>query len=502
MCRRRTFRFASILAVIGLVASAVPVAAQSNGDAHELMLSITKAPVVPNGTSAGAPTDLVITFADLDPSVDGIGIKEGGTIEVQLPNGFTRTGPDPRDTIVVLQGWPQSPPAPPPAFPWTFDIVDNTITTTFTANFLPGTSGPGPKQIHLLLYSFQNPTMPGPHPVELTIQPDPESNDTYAGHGSVFIHSSVLPSVAAVSVFSGPPGPPPPFFNPIYQTVAQGDAARQVGLYLWERGGSPMTGVSLQQTSSHHALLMQNGSAVGDVWIAGPGGAWDVQLSANGPSGGPVSEELPAFFTGVPTGVLIFHFRPDPGAVGDYTVRIRMNGGLGQDLHVTVVPSSVTVVRSTTDESAIPASHSRLTRFADGVAADLATTGLEPGSAYTMWWVVFNHPEHCVNGCDSSDVDDVPAVDGTILWADGGVVGDSGEHTFAGFLAVDSDPIVDVRKGTGVLTNPLGAEIHLVIRNHGPAIEGLVDQQTSTFSGGCDANGCVNEQFAIHPPAP
>ena len=49
-----------------------------------------------------------------------------------------------------------------------------------------------------------------------------------------------------------------------------------------------------------------------------------------------------------------------------------------------------------------------------------------------------------------------------------------------------------------VLINPLTAEVHVVARNHGPPIEGVVAQQTSEFLGGCPPNDCVNVQAAIY----
>ncbi len=87
----------------------------SNGATEYLEVSIRKAPIAPDGTTAKAKTDIVLTFVDIDPTVDGIGLKAGATVEVKLPSEFVNTGGG-TNSIFLLQGWPQSPPAlnPPP----------------------------------------------------------------------------------------------------------------------------------------------------------------------------------------------------------------------------------------------------------------------------------------------------------------------------------------------------------------------------------------------------
>ena len=52
--------------------------------------------------------------------------------------------------------------------------------------------------------------------------------------------------------------------------------------------------------------------------------------------------------------------------------------------------------------------------------------------------------------------------------------------------------------GSGLL-EAQGAEVHLILRTHGLPIPGWVDEQISTFEGGCEVNVCANQQFAIHP---
>lgn len=295
----------------------------------DLNVSITKAPIAPDGTTAKAVTDIVLTFVNPDPQVDGIGLQSGATIEVTLPDGFVNTGAG-VNSVIILQGWPQSPPTPP--FPWTTTVVNNTITATLTSNYLPGMFGPGPKQAHLLLRGFQNPK-PGKYRIPLSIQPDPSSMETLSGLGEIIIMPKSRPSIHAVSVFSGPPGPPPPFFNPLYQTVAQGDPARQVGMYVWDKNNEPFLGVDIEFENVKHGRMIQNGATVGHVWIDAPAGANDYTLATTGPS-----DLVNTAVTVLPAGRLLVKFTPDPNVTGDYVLRFQLNNGNTQNLFVNVIP--------------------------------------------------------------------------------------------------------------------------------------------------------------------
>jgi hypothetical protein len=131
----------------------------------------------------------------------------------------------------------------------------------------------------------------------------------------------------------------------------------------------------------------------------------------------------------------------------------------------------------------------------------LLTTRLEPQHAYTIWWVVFNHPEHCAGAatssplrCGMADMAN-PEVDASALFADGGVVGRFGVGWFSGSLQVN-DPTGAIM-GTG-LKNPSGADVHFVVRDHGPASADpeILYQQTHTF-GGCNPD-CADVQTSVH----
>jgi hypothetical protein len=302
---------------------------------------------------AGAAPDFVLTFLDRDPSVTGIDLKSGATLEVTLPAEFTDAGNAGTNLGIVLQGWPQSPPAPPPAFPWTTTVVGNVVTVTLTSDFLGGDGNgyfPGPKQLHLNLAGMVNPVAAGMYDLDLVITPDPASTDTLSGTGTVEIVAANTPAISAVAIFSGPPGGPPPFFNPIFQTVAVGDSGRQVGVVMWDATEAPMLGVTLAMTSPTAGDLLQDGAVVGSVTIEAPAGATAQTLTMAGPS----TEVGPLPATGLMAGGLVTTFTPDPKVTGAYAVIYTLTGGNSERLefnHVTpfsgpTSPSGVSLVLS------------------------------------------------------------------------------------------------------------------------------------------------------------
>ncbi len=134
----------------------------------------------------------------------------------------------------------------------------------------------------------------------------------------------------------------------------------------------------------------------------------------------------------------------------------------------------------------------------------------KPKDAATNWWVVFNNPGLCTAPCDRADVlaqrlgnDGHPAY-GTIglHWATGHIT-TSGQWSSAATLwEGNAENMV-----FGVpLWDADAAEIHLIMRAHGPAInltpEELVAAQTMV-NGGCPHNACSDTQAAFFPsPAP
>ena len=154
--------------------------------------------------------------------------------------------------------------------------------------------------------------------------------------------------------------------------------------------------------------------------------------------------------------------------------------------------------------------------YEDGISAALDTSGLQPGHAVTFWVVVFNNPELCSNGdgglrCGEGDLlifEGDPAIEGTVVYGAGHVIGPDGKGSFGTYLATGDTSRV-LLDGPG-LTNPLGADVHIVVRDHGPVQEGLFADALRTFGGGCteapEGTGelgdfaCFDAQFAFFEP--
>jgi hypothetical protein len=130
---------------------------------------------------------------------------------------------------------------------------------------------------------------------------------------------------------------------------------------------------------------------------------------------------------------------------------------------------------------------------------------LTPGNAYTIWWVIWNNPAECAtpNACDVVDFSQTQVVRVDALFAAGHVVGNSGVGHFAA-----SRKEGDISGSTNylfgepafALEDARTAEVHLVIRDHGPAIPGKLNDQISSYLGSCDIYACYEPMFAIFSP--
>lgn len=133
----------------------------------------------------------------------------------------------------------------------------------------------------------------------------------------------------------------------------------------------------------------------------------------------------------------------------------------------------------------VEGAYATLNTNANGASFTFHATQLKPGHVYTVWFVAINAPENCATSPCKAAADVFGNTDGVqanITYGAGHVVGQSGQATFAGFI-----PAGDMPDGwfDNDFSNPLGAEIHLVLNDHGPRIAGLVSNMLHTYRGGC-----------------
>ncbi|MHA1553738.1 MAG: hypothetical protein ACTSU0_04945 [Alphaproteobacteria bacterium] len=172
------------------------------------------------------------------------------------------------------------------------------------------------------------------------------------------------------------------------------------------------------------------------------------------------------------------------------------------------------------DASVVEGATATLTRLEHGLSATFDTVEMTAGDAVTMWWVIFNNPANCSDGaCGENDIflmDDggkfltnadgsppmnMAGIEAAVITAgraDGHVIDANGAGRFHSQLAIGDN--TQSLFGPG-LQDSMKAEVHLVLRSHGPAQAGSVDEMIYTYNGGCEGDfpnpPCVEFQAAV-----
>ncbi len=126
-----------------------------------------------------------------------------------------------------------------------------------------------------------------------------------------------------------------------------------------------------------------------------------------------------------------------------------------------------------------------LVRSRNGIRYRINTANLVPGNAYTVWLVVINDPSACDTfPCSAPQLIGDPVVDGQVTWGRDGEVGRS-DGTARFHSRIEAGPLLDGWLQVQGLDDPMGAEIHLVLNDHGPVIDGMKREMLSTYRAGC-----------------
>lgn len=186
------------------------------------------------------------------------------------------------------------------------------------------------------------------------------------------------------------------------------------------------------------------------------------------------------------------------------------------------VHRQISDVVSFADLSVIVEDGARLLRTHNNIQMNINTVELTPHDTYTVWWVVFNNPDACEDGCSEPDLFN-DEVGGSVLYAAGHVIGATDKGNFAGSLRAGDlsgcQPPWDAFDLTLIggegemdlcrdgLVDPEGSEVHLVVRTHGEKVPGMVNDQINTYAGACTAessfgagngpNECEDQQAVV-----
>lgn len=138
----------------------------------------------------------------------------------------------------------------------------------------------------------------------------------------------------------------------------------------------------------------------------------------------------------------------------------------------------------------------KLTRTSSGISYSIKTHSLRAGNAYTVWVVVINDPAECASSpCSPTDIFKNPDTDAQVLYGTGHVVGSSGKAGFGGH--VSRGPLPQGWLPDQGLEDPRGAEVHLVLNDHGPKLAEYMPGMIRTYRAGCKDEGLP----AIFPPS-
>lgn len=156
----------------------------------------------------------------------------------------------------------------------------------------------------------------------------------------------------------------------------------------------------------------------------------------------------------------------------------------GPHVHAHYYTNHVETHPSQGDVRVIEDAEATLVMTKAGAFASVETKELVPGNAYTLWFVVINDPASCENSpCNADDVlKRTSMTKADVGYGDGLVAGPNGKGHFTAFRPLGALP--QAWLGTG-FKDPWGAEIHLVVHDHGPLIPGREAEMTGSYRGGC-----------------
>lgn len=159
--------------------------------------------------------------------------------------------------------------------------------------------------------------------------------------------------------------------------------------------------------------------------------------------------------------------------------------------------TSVMTHPSQGDKTVVENASASMVRHDSGVFVNFDTNSLTPGNVNTLWFVVINDPAQCETpyACTTKDVlkrDTIVKSD--VTYGGGVIVNAAGEASFSWHQTEG-----DFANGwfADGLIEADSAEIHLVINDHGPLLEGRAFDMLNSYRGGCTTESIPGPMPAI-----
>lgn len=153
-----------------------------------------------------------------------------------------------------------------------------------------------------------------------------------------------------------------------------------------------------------------------------------------------------------------------------------------------------------------PDDFSTLLRRIDWVDLEIETSGLDASTPYTVWAVIFNRPQYCAaSPCGLGDLPITPGHDprvrASLAYVTGGFSGADGtlRQEARLFRARNGVKPTQTLFGPGLM-NGARAEIHFVLRGHGPNPGDPLLAFRSYGAGCSESNPCGDHQATVHVP--
>jgi hypothetical protein len=140
----------------------------------------------------------------------------------------------------------------------------------------------------------------------------------------------------------------------------------------------------------------------------------------------------------------------------------------------------------------VPDAYSTLQRGYFSVNLSLHTSGLTPGNAYSLWWVIFQNPGLCVAGCGDDEINSAAAtgvnpVGIGVHFGGAFTAAESGKADIGGRLLEDTVDACAKTAPYAALCVPLRdastAEVLVFLVDHGPVKSGA--GPVTAFDAGC-----------------